>query len=88
MSIDKRPEIINNRLRVGNYEMELIEGKRNTNTNLLVLVERKTKYSIAKLINGKHMKTITNELIKLQQSKKLIFGENIYSITTDNGSEF
>ena len=39
-------------------------------------------------INAKEGKTITKTLRHLQSIDRLIYGVNIKSITTDNGSEF
>jgi IS30 family transposase len=68
--------------------MDLIEGKRGTNCNLLTLCERKTRKGIAIKINNKKKETI-NKTMKLLQSKNtLMYGINIKSLTPDNGSEF
>jgi IS30 family transposase len=68
--------------------MDLIEGKRKTNVNLLSLYERKSKKGIAIKINGKKAETITRTLKMLQETDILIYGLNVKSITPDNGSEF
>ena len=46
------------------------------------------KFTMAIKIYGKEAKTITKTLRYLQSVDKLIYGVNIKSITTDNGSEF
>ena len=68
--------------------MDLVIGKKSTNVNLLTLYERKSKIYMAIKIYGKEAKTITKTLRYLQSVDKLIYGVNIKSITTDNGSEF
>lgn len=68
--------------------MDLIEGKRGTNVNLLTMSERKTKMGIAIKINGKEANTITKTLKALQSNDVLVYGSNVLSITPDNGSEF
>lgn len=88
VSINERPQTINNRKEFGHWEMDLIEGKRTTNVNLLTLCERQTKMGIAVKINGKESKTITKTLRMLQSRDVLIYGVNVKSITPDNGSEF
>ena len=68
--------------------MDLVIGKKSTNVNLLTLYERKSKIGMAIKIYSKEAKTITKTLRHLQSVDKLIYGVNIKSITTDNGSEF
>ena len=68
--------------------MDLLIGKKSTNVNLLTLYERKSKIGMVIKINGKEGKTITKTLRHLQSIDRLIYGVNIKSITTDNGSEF
>jgi IS30 family transposase len=52
------------------------------------MCERKSRKGIAMKIKGKEAKTITKTLRLLQNKDILIYGQNIKSITTDNGSEF
>ena len=68
--------------------MDLVIGKKSANVNLLTLYERKSKIGLAIKIYGKEATTITKTLRYLQSVDKLIYGVNIKSITTDNGSEF
>ena len=68
--------------------MDLVIGKKSKNVNLLTLYERKSKIGMAIKIYSKEDKTITKTLKYLQIVDKLIYGVNIKSITTDNGSEF
>jgi IS30 family transposase len=53
ISIDERPQSINNRTEFGHWEMDLIEGKKGTNVNLLTMSERKSKMGIAVKIRVK-----------------------------------
>jgi IS30 family transposase len=68
--------------------MDLVMGNKKSNVNLLTLYERKSKIGMGIKIYGKEAKTITKTLLHLQEINKLIYGLNIKSITTDNGSEF
>lgn len=84
VSIEQRPEIINNRSRFGDWEIDTIIGKNNRGA-ILTIVERKTKMLIMKkLTEGKNAKALSivvkNELIA--------YADSIRSITSDNGSEF
>jgi IS30 family transposase len=52
------------------------------------MYERKVKKGIAMKIHGKEAKEINKTLRKMQTTEVLVYGQNIKSITTDNGSEF
>jgi transposase, IS30 family len=83
VSIDDRPEMINNKERIGDCEIDTIIGK-NHKGAILTLVERVTKHtSIVKLPN-KTDDAVTAALIEL--NKSLPF--TLTSITADNGTEF
>ena len=68
--------------------MDSVIGKKSANVNLLTLYERKSNIGLAIKIYGKEAKTITKTLRYLQSIDRLIYGVNIKSITTNNGSEF
>ena len=88
VSISQRPKYINQNIEFGHWEMDLVMGNKKSNVNLLTLYERKSKIGMGIKIYGKEAKTITKTLLHLQEINKLIYGINIKSITTDNGSEF
>ena len=88
ISISERPNYINNIQEFGHWEMDFVIGNKKTNVNLLTLYERKSKLGIAIKIHGKEASAITKTLKYLQNVDKLIYGVNVKSITTDNGSEF
>lgn len=82
--IDKRPEIIDKRERLGDFEGDTVVGKRGTGS-LVTHVDRRSGYTMinhvpnatAKLINEKTIKRFNS----LPKQKK-------HSITFDNGTEF
>lgn len=82
--IDQRPEIINERARVGDWEGDTIRGQGNSG-HLLTNVERKSGYLIATRIDRANVENVNNFTIKyfrnIPRDKRL-------SITYDNGSEF
>ena len=84
ISIDKRPDVINNKERFGDWEIDLIVGKNNKGA-IVTIVERTTAMiMIQKLNNGKNADGLADTVIKMLLPYKNI----VKSITSDNGSEF
>ncbi|VEU76915.1 IS30 family transposase [Mycoplasmopsis columbina] len=80
-----RPNNINNRSEFGHWEIDLIIGKKATNSeHLLTFVERKTRFGIIKKVPSKNSWIINLILWDLIKKYRL----NVKSITTDNGFEF
>ena len=70
--------------RFGDWEMDTIIGK-NGKGAILTLTERSTNFLIAcKLKHGKN----ANECAKAAVAQLFAYRDQIFSITTDNGSEF
>ena len=84
VSIDERPEYIDKKERIGDWEGDLIVGKGHMSA-MLTLVERKTKYTvIVKLPKNKEAKSLSRAMIQKMAKFKDIF----HSLTLDNGLEF
>lgn len=84
VSIDLRPDLINNRERFGDFEIDTISGKENKGA-IVTLMERKTNFLIMeKLKKGKNTKELARVVVRLL----LPYKKFIHSITSDNGSEF
>ena len=84
VSIDNRPDVINNKERFGDWEIDLIVGKNNKGA-IVTIVERKTAMvMIHKLEDGKNADGLANRVINML----LPYKESVKSITSDNGSEF
>lgn len=84
VSIEQRPEIINNKGRFGDWEIDLIVGKNNKGA-ILTLVERTTAMiMIHKLKEGKQAQGLAQTVVKML----LPYKDFVKSITSDNGSEF
>jgi len=84
VSIEQRPEIINNRERFGDWEIDTIVGKENKGA-ILTAVERTTGFLlIKKLKKGKNAKNLAKEIFLMMLPYKKI----VLSITSDNGCEF
>ena len=84
VSIEDRPDVINNKQRFGDWEIDLIMGKHNKGA-MVTLVERKTAMIlIRKLEEGKNADNLADTVIKML----LPYKNAVKSITSDNGSEF
>lgn len=84
ISIDSRPEVINNKERFGDWEIDLIVGKENKGA-MVTIVERTTSMiMIRKLKNGKNADQLAKTVIDMMMPYK----EFVKSITSDNGTEF
>lgn len=83
VSIEQRPDIVNNKERIGDCEIDTIIGKDHKGA-ILTVVERVTKHtSIVKLPN-KTDQAVTHALIQIAQRTPFV----ITSLTSDNGTEF
>jgi IS30 family transposase len=89
-SIEKRPDSINDRSRIGHWEMDtVVGGKGASHSVLLVLTERVTRNELLFKIPDKSMNSVVSALDRYE---KVIgtdnFRDRFKSITMDNGSEF
>ena len=83
ISIDERPAIVDEKTRVGDWEIDLVIGKGHRGA-LVTIVERATSFTVSKRINDKSAKTVTAATIALLEPLK----EAVLTITADNGKEF
>lgn len=87
-SIEFRPRNINKRENFGHWEIDSVVGKQGTETSLLVLTERLTRYELIYKVSGKTIPNTISVLDQLEQNFKSEFPYLFKSITCDNGSEF
>ena len=83
VDIDKRPDVANNRERLGDWEADTIIGK-NHKGAILTLDERKSKLRLALPLIGKFAELTKDGIIELLKP----FESVVKSITFDNGKEF
>ncbi len=81
--IDKRPEIINNRVRFGDWEGDFVLSGRNGKGALLVLYERKARYTVIRKIMARDCEKI-NQCFKDMLEAFACFN----SLTIDNDISF
>ncbi len=81
--IEDRPEIVDQRLRLGDWEIDTVIGKGHKGA-LVTLVERKTMKMLSAVIPRKTESEVTKATIKLLRPYKAY----VHTITADNGKEF
>jgi len=82
--IKDRPEIIEQRLRLGDFEGDTVLGPPGSG-GLATLVDRKSRYTIVVKVRGKDAKHVHQ---KIKERLKQLHEEQRHSITFDNGTEF
>lgn len=89
-SIEERPAHIENREEFGHFEIDTVVGKRGgSGTALLTLTERKSRFEIIRLIDGRDADSVAYALKQLIHQWGPKNFKNVFkSITADNGSEF
>jgi len=84
VSIDLRSDLINNKLRFGDWEIDLIIGKDRKGA-IVTIVERTTAFFLMKKLPfGKN----AEQLAKIVIEMLLPYKDFVHSITSDNGTEF
>ena len=81
--IDLRPAIVEQRSRIGDWEGDTIVGKGHQGV-LVTLVERKSRYTLARQLDSRHSAGVTQAVIALLRPYK----SACQTITFDNGKEF
>lgn len=87
-SIDKRPQIIENREEFGHWEIDTVIGKKSGDQALLTLTERKSRQNLILPLSSKCSEAVGNAINKLKDKFGSLFDHIFKSITADNGSEF
>jgi IS30 family transposase len=83
ISIEHRPEIVNQRGRLGDYEIDLIVGIKNQGA-ILSIIDRMSRYCVLQKLHNKKAEAVSNAVIEQLRS----LGYPIFTITSDNGNEF
>lgn len=82
-SIDERPEVVNNRERFGDWEVDTVLGKQGTGA-LVTLAERKSRMYLVRKVDAKRAVDVRDAVIDMLKP----YAATVRSITADNGSEF
>jgi IS30 family transposase len=83
VSIDERPQVVDDKSRIGDWEIDLVIGKGHSGA-LVTIVERQTSFSVSTRVDDKSAKTVTAATIALLAP----FKDAVLTITADNGKEF
>jgi len=81
--IENRPEIVEKRSRLGDWEIDTVIGKGHQGA-LVTIVERATQKVLCAQVTNKTEAEVTKATIALLKPYK----EQVYTITADNGKEF
>ena len=82
-TIDDRPEIIEDRARLGDYEIDLIVGTKNRGA-IISMVDRCSRVCFLQKLTSKTALEVEESILNIL----LPYKDNILTITTDNGNEF
>ena len=82
-SIEDRPSIVEEKNRIGDWEIDLIIGK-NHKQALITVVDIKSKFTLIQKVSSKKSEEVKEALISMMGIVK----GNILTITSDNGKEF
>ncbi len=83
-SIEDRLAVVDEKNRIGDWEIDLIVGAKNQEPVLITLVERYSKYTIIAKVESKNADLIAKTMIKHFNP----VDDKIITITSDNGVEF
>ena len=83
VSIDERPEIVNQRSRIGDWEADTVIGKQG-GAVLVTLVERKTRLAVIGKAPNRTAQEVTAVIIK----RLIPLAAQVKTLTYDNGKEF
>jgi IS30 family transposase len=81
--IDERPKIVDDRSRIGDWEIDTIVGKDHKGV-IVTAVERKSKYIIACPVPNRSEQIVADALVNSLKPYK----NKVYTLTADNGKEF
>jgi len=83
ISIETRPRIVNERERLGDYEIDLIVGPKNKGA-ILSIIDRHSRECILEKLDNKTSLSVRARIIDSLASR----ADDVYTITSDNGTEF
>ena len=83
VSIDERPEVVNKRSRIGDWEADTVIGKQGSAV-LVTLVERKTRFSVIGKARNRTAQEVTSVILEHLQP----LASQVQTLTYDNGKEF
>ena len=82
-SIDERPEVVDAKSRIGDWETDTITSKRDS-AALVTLVERVSKYTVIGAVGDRRAYRLARKMTRLLGG----YRDKVLTITSDNGTEF
>ena len=82
--IDKRPKLVNERKRIGDWESDTVVGK-GRGSYIASHVERKSRYTVIAKMKGKSAKSMN---LATMRAFRRIPADKLKTMTFDNGKEF
>lgn len=83
VGIEKRPEIVDQKIRVGDWELDTIVGAKHRGA-IVSIVDRVTKFTRLVLVKSATAKLTARAIISSLSS----ISEHVHTLTSDNGKEF
>jgi IS30 family transposase len=83
VSIDKRPEIVNSRQRLGDWEVDTVIGKGQQQA-IVTLTERKSRLALIRKVDQRTAQAVKDAILVLLQP----WMAQTHTLTSDNGKEF
>lgn len=83
VSIDERPLIVEEKSRVGDWEIDTIIGRYH-HQGIVTIVDRCSKFTLMKKVPSKHAEPVKQAILDLMKPIK----DHTLTITSDNGKEF
>ena len=83
VSIEERPVIVEQRQRIGDWEVDTIVGKGH-HQGIVTLIERKSRFALLAKVEQRTADQVSQALIELL----LPVSDHLHTITADNGKEF
>ena len=87
-NIEARPQVVNRREEFGHWEIDTVVGRKESQSVLLTLDERTTRFRHIIKIPGRSTQAVEQGLKMLRELYGERFSQVFRSITSDNGSEF
>ena len=82
--IDQRPEVVDKRLRIGDWEADTVLGSRKKSKVLVTLAERKSRYCMILVSEDKKASSVSRAILEAASSMRKYFE----TVTCDNAKEF
>lgn len=83
VSIEERPEIVDQRQRIGDWETDTLIGKGHRQA-IVTLTERKSRFALLAKVDQRKAEQVGDKVIDLLSP----FSQKVHTITGDNGKEF